>query len=120
MSLFAERLHTDYIVVDPTRTPHGHDLGAADIARMDRKRGFTGIACHFIVRLDGSVEEGRPVATVGACSPDLDATSVYIRYVGGISASGKHRNTMTPAQRSAVEQLVAQLQTRYPAAERLD
>lgn len=44
--------------------PHvpGKDLRAKDIDRMHRQRGFSQIGYNFVIDLDGTVENGRPLS----------------------------------------------------------
>lgn len=117
MSLFATRKATDYIVVHTTATPEGKDFTRADIDRMHRQRGFTGIGYHYLIRLDGTVEAGRPEHTVGAHVAGHNHNSVSLSYVGGVDAKGKSKDTRTPAQTAAMIKLIRELLTRYPKAQ---
>ncbi|MDE6288448.1 MAG: N-acetylmuramoyl-L-alanine amidase, partial [Muribaculaceae bacterium] len=72
---------------------------------------------HFIVRLDGRVEAGRPLAEVGAHCSGHNATSIGIAYVGGLDVAGNPRDTRTPAQRRALVELVNELVKEYPQAQ---
>lgn len=116
MSLFAKRKSTNAIVVHCTATPEGKEFTAKDIDVMHRQRGFTAIGYHFIIRLDGTVESGRPVDTVGAHVQDHNATTVSLSYVGGVDAKGKAKDTRTPAQKAAMLCLIKQLKASYPGA----
>ncbi len=42
------------------------DVPASEIHRWHLERGFSGIGYHYIIRQDGSIEEGRPIETIGA------------------------------------------------------
>lgn len=117
MSLFAPRKATNYIVVHTTATPEGKDFTRADIDRMHRQRGFTGIGYHYLIRLDGTVEVGRPENTVGAHVAGHNHNSVSLSYVGGVDAKGRSKDTRTPAQTAAMIKLIRELLTRYPKAE---
>ena len=56
----------DTIIVHCSATPAGRDNSAADIRRWHRQRGFSDIGYHFVVRLDGTIEAGRPLELPGA------------------------------------------------------
>ena len=45
------------IIVHCTATPAGRDVSAADIDLWHRRRGFRCIGYHYVVRLDGSIEQ---------------------------------------------------------------
>ena len=56
----------DAIVIHCSASRAGVDLRAADIDKMHKERGFSGIGYHFVVDLDGRVEIGRPLPQDGA------------------------------------------------------
>ena len=53
------RTRTDFIVVHSTKTKPSENLNAKDITLLHRKEGFFHNAFHFIIKRDGTVEEGR-------------------------------------------------------------
>ena len=61
------RARTDFIVVHSTKTKSNQDLNAKDITLLHRKEGFFHNAFHFIIKRDGTIEEGRPEDMSGAC-----------------------------------------------------
>lgn len=42
------------------------DVSAAEIHRWHKNQGFSGIGYHYLIRKDGTIEEGRPLDTIGA------------------------------------------------------
>lgn len=56
----------DSIIIHCSATPCGKDFTAADIDRWHRQRSFNGIGYHFVIRLDGTIESGRPIGKPGA------------------------------------------------------
>lgn len=114
----------DAIVIHCSASRAGVDLRAADIDKMHKERGFSGIGYHFVVDLDGRVEIGRPLPQDGAhCNtPGLSGQSynkhsIGICYVGGLDRDGNPADTRTPAQRVALDDLVHDLIQRYPIVE---
>lgn len=112
------------IVIHCSASRAGVDLRAADIDKMHKERGFSGIGYHFVVDLDGRVEIGRPLPQDGAhCNtPGLSGQSynkhsIGICYVGGLDRDGNPADTRTPAQRVALDDLVHDLIQRYPIVE---
>lgn len=112
------------IVIHCSASRAGVDLRAADIDKMHKERGFTGIGYHFVVDLDGRVEVGRPLPQDGAhCNtPGLSGQSynkhsIGICYVGGLDRDGNPADTRTPAQRVALDDLVHKLIQEYPIVE---
>lgn len=106
----------DKIIIHCSATPAGRDVHAADIDLWHRQRGFRAIGYHYVVDLDGSIEQGRPEAEIGAHCRGYNAHSIGVCYVGGLDANGHPADTRTPNQRRALRQLVAELRRRYPAA----
>lgn len=111
-----ERLITE-LIVHCSATPAGRDVTAADIRRWHKEeRGFADIGYHFVVRLDGKVECGRPLADIGAHCRGHNSRSVGVCYVGGISSHGRPADTRTRVQREALSGLLSALRRRFPGA----
>lgn len=104
------------IIVHCTATPAGRDVSAADIDLWHRRRGFRCIGYHYLVRLDGGIEQGRDENTVGAHCTGHNAASIGVVYAGGLDSHGLPDDTRTPAQRQALRTLLARLRSRHPDA----
>ena len=113
----AKRKTTDFIVVHCSATTSKMDIGAAEIDRWHRGKGWQTIGYHYVVRRDGTIEEGREVDVIGAHVEGHNANSVGVCMVGGVAADGKTaENNFTPEQFASLKQLVARLKTKYPKA----
>ena len=74
----------DEIIVHCSATREGRDFSAADIRRWHvADRHFSDIGYHFVVRLDGSIEVGRPLRRSGAHCRAHNRRSVGVCYIGG-------------------------------------
>ncbi len=106
------------IIVHCSATPEGQNVTAADIRCWHTAgNGWSDIGYHFVVRLDGTVEPGRPLAQPGAHCRGHNARSVGICYVGGLAADGRTpKDTRTPAQRAALLTLIRELKQQFPGA----
>lgn len=105
------------IIVHCTATPRGRDVTARMVDAWHRARGWNGIGYHYLVRLDGTVEAGRPEARAGAHCRGHNSRSIGVAYAGGVETDGHTpADTRTPAQRAALRELVAELRRRYPGA----
>lgn len=104
------------IIVHCTATPAGRDLTAADITRYHLNRGFETIGYHYIVRIDGTVEQGRDEACIGAHCLGHNANSIGVAYIGGLDRSGNPADTRTPQQRTSLRHLIGELCRRYSGA----
>ena len=107
----------DDIIIHCTATAEGRDVSVADIRRWHKARGFVDVGYHYVVYLDGSVHEGRPLAQVGAHCRGHNAHSVGVCYVGGLAADGRTpKDTRTARQRVALKALVQLLRLNFPGA----
>ena len=95
-----------YLVVHCSATPEGRNHTAKDIDAWHRQRGFEGIGYNYIIRLDGTVEEGRDVNKIPSHVKGYNKESIGICYIGG-----------TPAQKEALKKLLIELKKMYPQAE---
>lgn len=98
------------VIVHCTATPEGKDFTVDDIRSWHKQRGWSDIGYHYVVYRDGRVMVGRPVGQVGAHVANHNTGTIGISYIGGLSADGKSaKDTRTPAQRSSLLWLTAQL-----------
>ena len=105
------------IIVHCSATAEGKNFGAKDIDLWHRAQGWDCIGYHYVVRLDGTVEEGRPVERIGAHCKGHNAYSIGVCYVGGVAADGKTpKDTRTAAQKAALISLIRRLKSNYPGA----
>lgn len=105
------------IAIHCTATREGSDFDAATIKRWHLDRGWSDIGYHFVIRLDGTVERGRPEHIPGSHVRGFNTGSIAIVYVGGLDPQGKGKDTRTPAQSAAMAGLVRELLTKYPGAD---
>lgn len=106
----------DEIIVHCTATKAGKHFDVNDVRRWHLQRNFRDIGYHFLVLLDGTVQQGRPVAEVGAHCTGHNTCSIGVCYVGGIAASGRPADTRTPQQRQALRNLLTDLKRQFPKA----
>ena len=105
------------IIVHCTATPEGRWHTVADVDNWHRQRGFFGIGYHYLILLDGTVCEGRPLWRCGAHCTEHNAHSIGICYVGGLDSYMRPKDTRTKAQRQALRQLIARLRQQFPDAQ---
>ena len=102
------RLVTDCIVVHHIGMPNNDDVSAETVHEWHLNQGWAGIGYHFLIRKDGTIEQGRPLGTVGA--------HVYgeNRHTVGINLAGNFElGDPTEAQTAAAARLIASLCTVY-------
>jgi N-acetylmuramoyl-L-alanine amidase len=96
-----------------TATPEGREVLVGEVDRWHRDRGFhrskpvgnlnlTSIGYHKLVHLDGSVSIGRDASEVGAHVSGHNTGTIGYCYVGGITKTGKSKDTRTAAQKKTM------------------
>lgn len=109
----------DMIVIHCAATKPSMDIGMKEINLWHRQRGFFNIASglaigyHYVIRRDGTVENGRPVSEAGAHAKGYNAHSIGICLVGGIDKDGNPQNNFTKPQWKALKELVLKLKKAY-------
>jgi len=105
------------IIVHCTATPEGKEYSVADIRRWHLKRGFSDIGYHYVIHLDGTLENGRDVDLSGAHCTNHNAHSIGVVYVGGVAKDNKTpKDTRTNEQKAALASLLMDLRHLYPTA----
>lgn len=99
-----------------TATREGQDIDAATIRKWHLAQGWRDIGYHFVIRLDGSIEVGRPENMVGSHVAGFNTGSIGVVYVGGLDAQGKGKDTRTDAQKVAMAKICKDLAKAYPGA----
>jgi N-acetyl-anhydromuramyl-L-alanine amidase AmpD len=86
------------------------DVSRADLTRLAKDRGLSTIAFHYVVRMSGKVEEGRPEAWIGAHAGviELNRSSIGICFSGDARA-----NPLKKEQREAGLKLTRKLMQQY-------
>lgn len=105
------------IILHCTATKEGIDYSVEQVRKWHLDRGFNDIGYHFLIRLDGTVEAGRPLETVGAHCKGHNANSIGIAYVGGLDKNGRPKDTRTLPQKEAMRRLVHDLKQYFPRLE---
>lgn len=111
----SKRVITD-IIIHCTASQPCTDLSADDIRRMHKAQGWSDIGYHYVVRLDGTVEEGRDVDIIGAHVSGFNKHSIGVVYVGGMDMQGRPKDTRTENQKNALLLLLMDLRKLYPNA----
>lgn len=106
-----------YIIIHCSATPPKLDIGAAEIDRWHRQRGWNEIGYHFVIRKNGTLEKGRDLYKVPAQAKGYNKNAIGICYVGGLDEELKPKDTRTNWQKTTMEALVKALHDIYPEAE---
>lgn len=114
---FKPRDRTDAIFVHCSATKPSQDIGVDTIRMWHKQQGWLDVGYHFIIKRDGTVEEGRPVDVVGSHVKDWNSRSVGVCLVGGINDKGQFEANFTPAQMNVLRAKLAALKSLYPQAD---
>ncbi len=107
----------DKIILHCTATRQGKDYSVDQVRSWHvHDRNFADIGYHYLIRLDGTVEEGRDIDKIGAHCLGQNSHSIGICYVGGLNSDGNTKDTRTPSQRNAMRSLVDYLKRKYNAS----
>ena len=114
----------DAIVIHCSATRAEQDVKAADIDKQHKERGFKMIGYHFVIDLDGTIENGRPLTmngahcnTKGLSSKPYNSHSIGICLIGGLDKDGNPADTFTPEQMVSLHKLVNELEMEYDVKE---
>lgn len=106
-----------YIVVHCSATPPTMDIGAVEIDRWHRQRGFRKIGYHYVIRRDGTLNSGRDLDEVGAHVEGYNSISWGVCMVGGVNEDNYAVENFTPAQYRTLKTVIEKLLTLAPKAE---
>lgn len=102
------------IILHCTATPEGKHFDVDTIRRWHMKdRGWRDIGYHYVIYIDGSVHEGRPLEQIGAHTSGHNKDSIGIVYVGGCDAKMKAKDTLNEAQEVAMVNLIKALREEH-------
>lgn len=108
----------DQIILHCSATREGQPISVETIRDWHvRGNGWSDIGYHFVVQLDGTVNNGRPVERIGAHVRGKNRHSIGICYIGGVEDDGfTPKDTRTYEQKAALEELITNLLELYPDA----
>ena len=103
------------IIVHCAATKPSMDIGAEWIRKIHiNEKKYRDIGYHFVIRRNGSQEDGRPIDQIGAHCEGHNTGTIGICMAGGISETGRPENNFTPEQFQSVQMLIGYLKERYP------
>ena len=103
------------VIVHCTATPECRHTTVEDVRRWHLDRGWSDIGYHYLVYLDGTVHEGRPIEIQGAHTKGQNKNSIGIAYVGGIDKDTfKPKDTRTDEQKEALVDMLEFFKIAYP------
>ena len=105
------------IILHCSATREGQDISTEIIKGWHvNDRGWSDIGYHYIVLLDGTVDQGRPVKRQGAHVRGYNKDSIGVCYVGGLDADMNPKDTRTDLQKDSLTELISYLMDSYEDA----
>lgn len=110
---FKPRSTTNTIVIHCAATQPKSNIDWKAIDQMHRQRGFLAIGYHFVITVDGTIQEGRPLEAIGSHAKGWNNNSIGICLVGGVDKNNKPVNNFSKAQFKSLDKLVKALCQEY-------
>lgn len=101
------------IILHCSATVEGKTFTAADIDKWHKKQGWKKIGYHYVIDLDGTIEQGRLETENGAHCLNHNSTALGICYIGGVDKDNKPKDTRTVEQKESLCKLVFDLMGKY-------
>lgn len=114
-----DRIETKYIAIHCSDTPPSMEIGVDEIRswHVDDNK-WSDIGYHYVIKRDGTIENGRDIQKVGAHERRINRTSVAICLVGGKTQNFKEPDfNYTDKQMASLRSLVTRLVRYYPKAQ---
>lgn len=105
-----------YIVIHCSATRASADIDATDIDQWHKERGWSGIGYHFVIKRNGNVQRGRPLAKVGAHVKGYNRHSIGICLVGGVDGNNYPQDNFTLDQLENLRQMLWYMTNMFPNA----
>lgn len=74
----------DLLIIHCSATPPNMDIGAKEIRRWHKNKGWSDIGYHDVIRINGSIERGRDYNKSGAHVRGYNSNSLGVVLVGGV------------------------------------
>lgn len=98
------------IIIHTSYTPAGREHDVEDIRAWHKAKGWKDVGYHYIIKLDGTIEQGRALDNIGAHTKGQNQGSIGVCYIGGMNKEGRApEDTRTEAQKHALTQLIKSL-----------
>lgn len=106
-----------FLTVHASATFPSMDVDAATIRKWHLDRNFNDIGYHYVIKRDGTVQQGRPEHRVGAHVGGHNTKNIGICMVGGLKQGTQEpEDNFTDAQYRSLTKLLTELHERYPDA----
>lgn len=104
------------IFIHCSATPPKMDIGADEIRKWHKKRGWSDIGYHYVIRRNGAFELGRDIDLIGAHVKGHNTGSIGVCMVGGVDDNNAAQDNFTGEQWSELITALKVLKKHYPQA----
>jgi N-acetylmuramoyl-L-alanine amidase len=113
------RQETKYIVIHCSQTRPSQKIGASEIDRWHRERGWLKIGYGKVIKRDGTVEQGRADDEIQAHVKGYNHCSYGVCLVGGCAEDdvNKPEDNFTGEQWDSLKKVLEELLVKYPDAQ---
>ena len=105
----SKRETTDTIVIHCTQTPPSMDVDVDKVTQWHKERGFDTIGYHYLIKRDGTLQEGRQQDEVGAHAVAVNGTSVGVAMAGGGTPNMGWEDNFAPIQFQTLKTIIMKL-----------
>ena len=104
------------IIIHCSATPELKDFDVEDIRNWHVKgNGWSDVGYHYVIKLDGKIQEGRLEQKIGAHCYRNNRDSIGVCYVGGMDRTMDNwEDTRTCEQKESLIKIIKELLVRYP------
>lgn len=116
VKMFKTGRKIDKLIIHCAATKPDMDIGVKEITVWHKERGFNTIGYHHVIRLSGTIEDGRDINQIGAHVAGQNTGSIGVCLVGGIDDTGKPEANFTQEQWKTLEHYAREFKAEYPNA----
>ena len=105
------------IIIHCSATKEGKDFDVKNIRDWHvNGNGWSDIGYHYVIKLDGTIQQGRPKNKIGAHAKGNNRYSIGICYIGGLDINGKSKDTRTEKQKESLIKLIKGIKENHKEA----
>lgn len=114
MDLSSLKRPVDKIIIHCAATQPDMDIGVKEIREWHKKKGWSDIGYHYVIRRNGVIEDGRPVNKIGAHVVGYNRGSIGVCLIGGIDHEANAVPNFTVKQWRTLAQMMRGFKAQLP------
>lgn len=104
----------DLLVIHCSATPPNMDIGAKEIRRWHKDKGWSDIGYHDVIRRNGVLERGRDYNRSGAHVRGYNSKSIGVCMIGGVDEYNEAEDNFTREQWKTLERYCRMTKAQVP------